>query len=380
MDIRSILLFAITVQLLLFSVFLFSRAKRGGKSRFFLAALLFAKALRFLNSFLDRVDIPTPHVYFLLIPFSFLAGPSLFFYVKSLANRKFLLKRIYVLHLIPFVLCSFYFAWRYHFRSSLEKWEILNAYRAEGATAAVVMISVLHLLFLGYFIASFWILARHRQEIKEVYSSLDKISLFWLRPILYGFLLIWVLSFLGFILDLASLSSPLLDSFTLALDFVFANLIVFLGLKQPEVFNGNREALKYQGSKLTPEARERYVQALKPYMERAKPHLEPSLTLAQLARRLSIPPRYLSQVINESLGMSFYDFINAHRVEEAKHLLADSVGRKNILEILLEAGFNSKSVFNRIFKVHTGLTPSEYKQRQVKSAKGERHSQPGGPP
>ena len=35
---------------------------------------------------------------------------------------------------------------------------------------------------------------------------------------------------------------------------------------------------------------------------------------------------------------------------------------KNILEIALISGFNSKSTFNKIFKKFTNKTPSEYKK------------------
>jgi AraC-like DNA-binding protein len=69
-------------------------------------------------------------------------------------------------------------------------------------------------------------------------------------------------------------------------------------------------------------------------------------------------------VINEHLKVNFYDFVNGYRVEEAKRLLEDgSHGKKNFLEILYEAGFNTKSAFNRAFKKHAGMTPSQYKSR-----------------
>ena len=100
-------------------------------------------------------------------------------------------------------------------------------------------------------------------------------------------------------------------------------------------------------------------------MLKEKPYLNPSLSMNELGRKISISPRALSQIINECLGINFFDFVNNYRVEEAKRYLADSSNQnRNILEILLDVGFNTKSVFNRVFKKHTGMTPSSFKKAQ----------------
>jgi len=72
---------------------------------------------------------------------------------------------------------------------------------------------------------------------------------------------------------------------------------------------------------------------------------------------LSLP---LSQIINESKNINFYDYVNSYRISEAKDLLSSNCD-KTILEILYEVGFNSKSAFNTAFKKFTSVTPSKYK-------------------
>ena len=100
------------------------------------------------------------------------------------------------------------------------------------------------------------------------------------------------------------------------------------------------------------------------YMQAHKPYLEPELSLEQLASRLMLKPRLLSQAINEILGQSFYDFINRHRIEEARRLLTNPKDEKiTISEVLYEVGFNSKSSFYTLFKKYTGLTPSEFRKK-----------------
>jgi AraC-type DNA-binding domain-containing proteins len=97
-------------------------------------------------------------------------------------------------------------------------------------------------------------------------------------------------------------------------------------------------------------------------MEREKPYLDPNLSLPELARRSGIARNQLSQALNESLGKSYYDFVNGYRIIEFKRLAADQ-GRAEdkILSLALDAGFNSKPAFNMIFKKSCGLTPSEFR-------------------
>jgi AraC-like DNA-binding protein len=64
-----------------------------------------------------------------------------------------------------------------------------------------------------------------------------------------------------------------------------------------------------------------------------------------LAAQLSITPNYISQVINEQAECNFFDFINRYRIAEAQSQLASQAGQVNILAIVLDTGFNSKSAF-----------------------------------
>ena len=97
-----------------------------------------------------------------------------------------------------------------------------------------------------------------------------------------------------------------------------------------------------------------------------KPFLDSELTLEQLASQLNIKPRVLSQVINESLKIIFFDFINQFRIKAARRLLTNPKDKKiTILEVLYEVGFNSKSSFNTVFKKYTGLTPVEFKKKHL---------------
>ena len=98
-------------------------------------------------------------------------------------------------------------------------------------------------------------------------------------------------------------------------------------------------------------------------MKSEKPYLEPDLNIYKLSEQIGTSRHYLSQVINEKAGKSFFDFINGFRVEEAQSKLTDpAMANKSILGIAFDSGFNSKATFNTTFKKHSGMTPSAYQK------------------
>ncbi len=104
-----------------------------------------------------------------------------------------------------------------------------------------------------------------------------------------------------------------------------------------------------------------YLPQLRALMTTDQPWREPELTLADLALRLHLAPALLSRLINAGAGQHFNDFVNTYRVAEAARLLRAPTHRHyTLLAVALEAGFNSKSTFNRVFKKLNDLTPSEF--------------------
>jgi predicted permease len=94
---------------------------------------------------------------------------------------------------------------------------------------------------------------------------------------------------------------------------------------------------------------------------------DPELSLSSLAEKLDLTTHELSRIINTVLKKSFNDFINEYRVQDAIQKMRDpSYAHLTLLGIAFEAGFNSQSSFNRIFKQITGKSPVEYKNEQKK--------------
>jgi AraC-like DNA-binding protein len=90
-------------------------------------------------------------------------------------------------------------------------------------------------------------------------------------------------------------------------------------------------------------------------------HLKPKLSISELANELSLPPKYVTYLIGNYHSKNFNDFVNTFRVKEVIERMGQpSEKHKSLLGIALDAGFNSKSSFNQVFKEHTGKTPSQY--------------------
>ncbi len=110
---------------------------------------------------------------------------------------------------------------------------------------------------------------------------------------------------------------------------------------------------------------EPYKQQLELLIIKEKPYLEAQLTLPELATQMQIGVHLLSKVINDGYNKNFHDFINSHRIEEFKVLIIKpKYKNQTIFAVALDAGFNSKTAFNRAFKKLTNSTPREFLKQQ----------------
>ena len=97
-------------------------------------------------------------------------------------------------------------------------------------------------------------------------------------------------------------------------------------------------------------------------MEQEKPYLSSELKVSDLADRLGVNSRTLSDCIRNSTGSTFANFINAYRIDHAKALMRQQPDMK-ISEVFLSSGFANETTFFRIFKAVTDMTPNEWKAK-----------------
>jgi YesN/AraC family two-component response regulator len=119
-------------------------------------------------------------------------------------------------------------------------------------------------------------------------------------------------------------------------------------------------AKKYQRSALGSEQSDRIAAKINTVMATDKLYLDANLSLQKLASYLAISPNYISQTLNETLSINFFDFVNQWRIEAAKPKII--ANQDTVLNIALEVGFNARSSFYKAFKQETGQTPSEFRK------------------
>lgn len=95
--------------------------------------------------------------------------------------------------------------------------------------------------------------------------------------------------------------------------------------------------------------------------------LEFGITLPQAARKLQVPARQLSNAVNQIYGKSFSMHLNDLRVQEAQALLQTRPDL-SIIEVMHEAGFSTKSNFNKEFLRVTGMSPSAYRDENLSAS------------
>jgi len=130
---------------------------------------------------------------------------------------------------------------------------------------------------------------------------------------------------------------------------------------------GSSHGRRYAKSGLSASGLRAVTVRLSEAMNEDRAYLDSHLSLPQLAAMLGCSVNHLSQAINEGHGVSFFDFVNRHRVAEATRILASGGNETaSILDVALQVGFNSTSTFYAAFKKATGQTPAHYRRSQEK--------------
>lgn len=331
-----------------------------------------------------------PFLAVLGFPLPLAQGPFLYLYIHQQTSSAPWDKR-QLLHFLPVILSYLLFA-DFFFLPLEDQAEVFRLQGRGYETRTQVNHYAVLVSGLGYVYFSLWRLLKYRKQIVHQFSNTDKINFNWLL-----YLIIWILAIWIIILVMRD------DKLIFGAAALFVLWLGYFGIKQVQVFSQNTPmlqvepapsdaasgisdeeinsepgspasdespgALKYQKSSLSEDYAARIHERLQHLMVEQKPFKNPDLTLNDLAKSLEVHPNHLSQVINSRENKNFYDLINEQRVEEFISLVShDTSSQYTLLGLAYDCGFNSKASFNRNFKKHTRLTPSDYVKSRMEGS------------
>lgn len=298
-----------------------------------------------------------PHLLGISLPFVFIYGPLFYLYLYRTSENKAKKSISYWWHFVPFIIvCTWYL--QYYLSSTSAKLIMIAEWNNSLINA--LLLPFLGLVSLvGYGILSY----RFMVKLEEKYELKILRSNHWLGLIFKAYTL-FVLFNIIHSLSLISGMSSLTSDIIIALGYsVFIYFIGYLGLKMSKLFNGIKvDTSKYQAASLPKNFSQEMFNKLRAYIESNESFKKNELKLTELADELSLSPHQLSQIINQNADQNFSEFINSYRIKEALKLISH-IDRIN--QLSYEVGFNNRTTFNKVFKKATGLTPTEYKKKNM---------------
>jgi AraC-like DNA-binding protein len=305
---------------------------------------------------------------------TFTYGPLLFLYVKFMTKPERRFNWLALLHFIPFIA---FFTISVIFRNQHLVRDLRGFFKSDEFISLRIIYSICFFLSITiYSILAFIEIKRHQDNLKNLVSfTSGKITLNWLKIISISFYAAYFILFILGGLNMIGNIIPF-DPYFIIFGFIamFSFAFSFYGIKQPEIFGQvvepdvdfRKDIEKYSRSGLREKQAEDYLIKLISFVENNKPYLDRDLTIHELSGMLRIPRHHITQVLNEKYKRNFFTFINEYRVKEVIERFSDpKYNNYTIIAIAFDAGFNSKTAFNSIFKSQTGMTPSQYREQKT---------------
>jgi len=264
----------------------------------------------------------------------FFIGPLLYFYCAD-SSKKLNKQRVnWKLHLTILTAIPLIFGFIYPYEAHPVLWGVY-AYKL-----------VNWLWFIYIILALPYVIPKIR-KMKSSVKQLDRDDLLLLN-VYFGVFIIWF----------AYISSSYTSYIVGALSFSFSlylSLLLFIWQLK------SIKEEKYLNKKIDTDTAKALFDQLQQLMKSDKVYCDATLTLAKLARKMSIPPPQLSQLLNDNFQKPFATFINEHRIEEAKALLLSSknLNMENVADL---CGYNSLSTFYGAFNKIEQIPPAKFRK------------------
>lgn len=356
-------LLLLTIQLFI-NLFFISRSESSLQQDKLLKLYVLIAGLSVFSKFIIHINESHPNLILTLSStFAFVALSHL--YIRCVVTKKVISPKTIGLHMIPFLFSMLFFLTEIVIMLFIP--HIQNHKAVENLSQFALYFRLI--LLAVYFIADLYYI--HKVSDKSAYFSFktDKVlvSIFMLNK----FVLILVIT--GSVLY----DFNFLSFFGLSQNVVISSVIMYYKVFVPyqdKIAEQQRLLKELIFTKETKEAKTKYskvehddeklksfVHIIETYLDNEKPYLDMDFTFDQLSEGTGIHKHDLSYALNQHLNINFYQLINHKRIGYfLEHIHEIETEGKSILSLAFESGFNSKSTFNKYFKLHTHVSPSEY--------------------
>lgn len=353
-----------------FAVITLYSKKFKSKSNLFLAFLILCFSLNNLQYYFWETDILTAEVFFgiVYIPFASLSMVMYYFYVQFFLYPKSRISFAQKLLFIPFL---FFLLFTVVYKIGNAMNLLSESHYQFFGNFIYVHEGICILYSLILLILSYRTILQFEKYQTKGNTGIPKQNLNWLKTVsLISFILcfIWVFALLD---ELKNGSDNVSFYYILWIGMSITIYILgHLGLYRFGIMQEQKKIQSY--SRNSPaviieriSSKNENIEAFENFIKKEKNYLDHNLSLDVVATKLNLNSSYLSRIINHELGISFSDYVNELRIEEAKTFLENAEFENyTLVAIGLEAGFNSKTAFNTAFKKFTRKTPSEYKKEK----------------
>jgi len=342
--------------------------RNNGAANRVLAALVLCVTLIVLHYTLLWTGVAShvPHALGFSWPLWFLIGPLYYLYIRRLTRP--VGRNIGVLaHFFPAVFSLGDLVSFYQLSAATKLSYIEEMYAGTGALkAGVFVILAMRIIHMGFYVYLSTVEMREftgeykRRSASDAIASLELFRWITIPFVVY----LTVSTFDLLILYLFSASRTWIDYLNVVALVGFVVTLCCVGMRQSmRLFEAldETDTEKYRKARIPDDQAKGYIARLKRVMATERLYLKGDLRLHHLASSLGMSTHNLSQLLNQSLNTSFYDFVNQYRVEYAKQRLRAPESRDyTLVSIAHEVGFSSKASFNRAFKKLTNMTPSQF--------------------
>lgn len=372
-NVHDLVLLMAAGQYLLLAALLLGTRQQTDRSSYWLTSILLITALQAVDTLLIWSD-PLRNMLlswrpglFFLGSFSYwLEGPLLYWYVASVLYRDFYFRRRDLVHLLPTAIMGVMLVWQYYLLPVNQKVAVMADMGFMWSPLMTWVVTGWHVSVIAYGTACLVMLWRYREQLHQQYANVEDRERGWLTWIILGFMIIAAWKLLVHLIgsDIDTNVANVLGIGSNYITFVFVTSLVVISIRYTHLFGGLTPTKPDDSA--TQGFKEEHIRRITRIMEQDELYLDPDVTVESLAKRVSLPERTVSRILNQHFGKNFFEFINHYRVEKAKRLLTDPENQDwTILRVLSEAGFTSKSTFNAIFKKQVGQTPSQYRNQHT---------------